>query len=1508
MSMDDFLPRRAGEWENGLLYRLVLLALTLPASLSVLAQPPDRNADPEHFFPLFADGDGIQTVLFVKNASGARNQCILNLTGQGLSSDRLEAHDAVSPTAVGATFELAQVTSLTLTSRGIQSLSFGYASLECAEPVVARMLLISQDGGTPAAMTVLESAQALASSQFPLIPRLGSLGIILSNATNLDAACSFELYDPAGPSASGGRRIDVSSQSTVVEFIHNVLPIPEQFDSGTATVSCNREIGALGFLVNGNSFTALPAISLEADSNALPFQELPLIVDGAGFQSHLLVTNLSQTRNECQMTLDGEGLNYGRFSRSNATLILPRAGDHLSIPSTGGSSLAFGSASFDCDGPVVARNLLTSKIRQDLVGMALISDAQYTNGFEFPYLPRISRLALVLNNGSDLRNRCEFVTKDSYGVSRMVAVTTIPARTRQIRFFSDLFFNPENVAEGVMEVSCAQNITTVALPLDAAVFAAMPPTVSSFAPFAGPVPVFAEEDHPGDLSFFKDKHIVLELPRAYGGDGSLTYSLSPQVPGLDFHENSLFLAGTTTTEGEYEMTLKATDEDGNFDLIEFTIIVADTTTALNTPVSFSEDVGIENLTFELGSQIDAEKLPQVESGFSPVYYNFSPLVPGLKFDPASRQLSGTPSMPGVYGISYWAVNRWHTTDALNFTVTVVAPVSEESLIEIDGCADGRYIDDADSSPALVEDCRALVEFANTPIRQGHTGEDNVLRQWGKGVQTKLTAWEGIGVSHGRVTAIELAGRNVNGAIPPVLGQLNELVTLNLTGSTYEWARGRPVLTGTIPAELGNLTKLQHLILKWNHLSGEIPPELGNLKALRELWLGDNELTGVIPSEFGDLSNLQTLSIRDNQLGGAFPAFLANLTSLRIISAADNRFHGSIPGEISRLSALENLNLERNQLSGAIPPQFSGLSSLRSLHLSYNELTGEIPPELGRLNRLGSISLYSNQLTGSIPSTFGELRNLWHLGLSNNKLSGTIPTELANAKNLVGLDLEQNNLRGTVPWGFRDRVAAGDLYLRVSGNMIPGFEPPPTRVGNPEYSASPGENGNAELQSVSYFQGPLVLQMELDANAIPVEYQTPILGRWAVLAVSIKHGVAEPPQVKSRVLDETGNVVIEQLAEAAHPATESTEAGSFLTEFYFEMPGEYFQAGYQVVHVIDPENDLAETDETDNVSQPFVIYGEKPPVFRVTFVPLHFPNEEPPSINTETIMAGTSALLPIADDYDVRLRAPLELTSPVSEWLTEIVNLWNVEAEPGEFYHGISHAQDGVAGGYVARSGNSIHEIIPHEFGHNLSLGHPPDCGSAPFFVDRDYPYQSGQLGPDRGWHLNWRHIVTRDSRMYGDVMCYTPSLGFISDYNYRKASEYWLSVGSETSTNMVSTAAASFEGAPTGEIQTASTYTGTGSLALSGRIGAGGAWILGQAQLSGREPRPPTEDGEYNLRLFDSAGVQVYEEPLTVIQLTEGEESFWAARTPLPLRTAREIVILDGQGNEVLRQTLPSLE
>ena len=64
----------------------------------------------------------------------------------------------------------------------------------------------------------------------------------------------------------------------------------------------------------------------------------------------------------------------------------------------------------------------------------------------------------------------------------------------------------------------------------------------------------------------------------------------------------------------------------------------------------------------------------------------------------------------------------------------------------------------------------------------------------------------------------------------------------------------------------------------NRLSGSIPPELSNLSKLEGLYLHNNQLTGSIPPELGNLPNLSGLYLRDNQMAGCIPAALQRVVS------------------------------------------------------------------------------------------------------------------------------------------------------------------------------------------------------------------------------------------------------------------------------------------------------------------------------------------------------------------------------------------------------------------------------------------------------------------------------------------------------------------------------------------------------------------------------------------------------------------------------------------------------
>ena len=61
-----------------------------------------------------------------------------------------------------------------------------------------------------------------------------------------------------------------------------------------------------------------------------------------------------------------------------------------------------------------------------------------------------------------------------------------------------------------------------------------------------------------------------------------------------------------------------------------------------------------------------------------------------------------------------------------------------------------------------------------------------------------------------------------------------------------------------------------------------------------LYVDNNNLSGTLPAELGDLTRLETLDLDGNRISGPIPTEIGNLTNLTVLSLDHNRLSGPIP--------------------------------------------------------------------------------------------------------------------------------------------------------------------------------------------------------------------------------------------------------------------------------------------------------------------------------------------------------------------------------------------------------------------------------------------------------------------------------------------------------------------------------------------------------------------------------------------------------------------------------------
>ena len=228
-------------------------------------------------------------------------------------------------------------------------------------------------------------------------------------------------------------------------------------------------------------------------------------------------------------------------------------------------------------------------------------------------------------------------------------------------------------------------------------------------------PVFADDAAIANQMYTQNVEIAeLTLPQATGGDGTLTYSLSPNLPaGLTFDDAQKTITGTPESElPQTEFTYTVTDEDGDTAELTFTISV-------NAVPAFATDAAITGQMYTQNVEIADLTLPQATGGDGALTYTLSPNPPmGLTFDPAQRTLTGTPeAAQDATEFTYTATDEDGDAATLTFMLTVEA----DMMPTVEADVMPAFANDASVVPQIYTEGKAIADLT-LPQAAGGNGK------------------------------------------------------------------------------------------------------------------------------------------------------------------------------------------------------------------------------------------------------------------------------------------------------------------------------------------------------------------------------------------------------------------------------------------------------------------------------------------------------------------------------------------------------------------------------------------------------------------------------------------------------------------------------------------------------------------------------------------------------------------------------------------------------------------
>ena len=425
-------------------------------------------------------------------------------------------------------------------------------------------------------------------------------------------------------------------------------------------------------------------------------------------------------------------------------------------------------------------------------------------------------------------------------------------------------------------------------------------------------------------------------------------------------------------------------------------------------------------------------------------------------------------------------------------------------------------------------------------------------------------------------------------------------------------------------------------------------------------------------------------------------------------------------------------------------------------------------------------------------------------------------------------------------------AAGMASTRLTLGPAPG----PNRVtaraaGLPAVVFSATATGPFDLSIAGVY---LVQSTQTLAGDVPL-----IAGRDAYLRVFVvgSQSNSARPAVHVELFDGAARIASHTLPAPSTSVPTAVDEGVLGSSWNLEVPGNLIAPGLGIRVTVDPDDDVAEGDENNNIFPPsggvFPLDVRSPPAFDVRFVPVRVAGVtgNVTTSNAQSYLVNALKVFPLPGiNAQVRaqpLTSSVTTTSTAEAWNTIIneVRVLRLTEGSQSYYYGVlarvgasSYCGLGYVGYPVAIGLDQCGSwTAAHEWGHNFGRLHV-GCGN-PSNPDPNYPYTNGSIGV-HGFDPVTGQLKRPSTHV--DLMSYC-SPEWISDYTFRAVLAF---------REAEADGRAAYAAAP------------ESTLVVWGRMD-GRSLTLEPAFEVETRPSLPAEPGPYTLQGLDAAGAVVFE-------------------------------------------------